>query len=120
MTAVSDMGVRAHQDFQIRIDYTPGADVSAGDAINLGSGLIGVALTDMPSGKLNAVAIDGIIKVRNSGVSFAVGSAVGYSVAGKNAVAGGTGDFNLGVCVGSQGDAAGDEVYVRLNELAGS
>lgn len=115
MTAVSDMGVRAHQDFQIRVDYTPGADADAGDAIDLGSGLIGVALTDLPTGKLNAVAIDGVFKVRNSGVSIATGAQVGYNATTKRAVAAGTGDLDLGVCVGSEGADAGDEVYVRIN-----
>jgi len=115
MTAVAEMGVRAHQDHQIRVDHTAAADIAAGDAIDMGTGLVGVALTDIPTGALNALAIDGIFKVRNSGVAFAVGATVGYNGTNKNAVAAGTGDVDLGVCVGSQGDSAGDEVYVWIN-----
>jgi predicted RecA/RadA family phage recombinase len=41
------------------IDYTPGADVSAGDVV-VQQGLVGVAKLDIASGALGALAVTGV------------------------------------------------------------
>jgi predicted RecA/RadA family phage recombinase len=119
MTAVSDMVLIAYQDTQERVDYTPGASVAAGTPIDMGGNLIGVAVSDLTANKLEALAIKGIFKGRNDAAGAkAVGSKVGVSVANKNITAAGGGDFNLGIVVGADGTAAGDWIYVDINQEA--
>lgn len=78
------------------LDYTPGSDVTAGDVINLGTGLVGVASEDIPAGRLGSLTIGGIFEVANNGLVFAAGATVGYDATAKVTIAAGTGDFDLG------------------------
>ena len=60
------------------IDYTPGADVAAGEVVVQGD-LIGVAKTPIASGKLGSLAVDGVFDFpKATGVSTAI--AVGQTV----------------------------------------
>jgi predicted RecA/RadA family phage recombinase len=56
------------------VDYTAGADISAGDLV-LMSHTIGVALTDIANGDTGAVAIEGVFEgvPKVSAAEFAVG-----------------------------------------------
>lgn len=56
------------------IDYTAGANISAGDLVVMGH-IVGVALTDIPNGSTGAVAIEGVFEgvPKVSGAEFAVG-----------------------------------------------
>ncbi|RMF77610.1 MAG: DUF2190 family protein [Planctomycetota bacterium] len=57
------------------IDYTPGADVAAGDVV-VQSELVGVANVDIPANTLGALAVSGVFdfaKQAGGGVTFAVG-----------------------------------------------
>lgn len=58
------------------IDYTPGADVTAGDVVVQGD-LVGVAKQDIASGALGALAVEGVYdfaKESGGGVTFSVGA----------------------------------------------
>jgi predicted RecA/RadA family phage recombinase len=56
------------------IDYTPGADVAAGDVVVQGD-LVGVAKTEIKSGKLGALALAGVFDfARTGGSVYTVGT----------------------------------------------
>lgn len=58
------------------IDYTPGADVTAGDVVVQGD-LVGVAKQDIAANALGALAVEGVFdfaKTAGGGVTFAVGN----------------------------------------------
>jgi predicted RecA/RadA family phage recombinase len=56
------------------VDYTPGADVAAGDVI-VQTDLVGVAKLDIKSGKTGALAIEGVFDfAKSGGVAYAVGT----------------------------------------------
>ena len=56
------------------VDYTPGADVAAGDVVVQGD-LVGVAKVEIKSGKLGAVSVDGVYDfAKNTGVAYTVGT----------------------------------------------
>lgn len=60
------------------VDYTPGANVTAGDVV-VQSELVGVAERDITSGELGAIAVDGVFdfaKAGAAGVVFAAGDLV--------------------------------------------
>ncbi len=60
------------------IDYTPGANVTAGDVIVQGD-LVGVAKLDIPTGRLGALAVEGVFdvfKAANVGITFEAGDPV--------------------------------------------
>ena len=96
------------------IDYTPAADVAAGDIVILGK-LVGVAKLDIASGELGALALTGVYEAaKASGTAFAAGALVAWNPATKQAVAGGTsGATNIGHAVAAA-DAASAFVHVRL------
>jgi predicted RecA/RadA family phage recombinase len=55
------------------IDYTPGADLTAGDVVVQGE-LVAIAKLDIKSGKLGALAVDGVYDfAKNTGVAYTVG-----------------------------------------------
>jgi predicted RecA/RadA family phage recombinase len=58
------------------IDYTPGADVAAGDVVVQGD-LIGIATRDIKANVLGALCVDGIFDVpKASGAGTAIGAGV--------------------------------------------
>jgi predicted RecA/RadA family phage recombinase len=57
----------------LSIDYTPGANVAAGDVVVQGD-LVGVAKLDILTGRLGALAVDGVFDfAKNTGVAYTVG-----------------------------------------------
>jgi len=54
----------------LAIDYTPGADVSAGDVVVQG-GMVGIAKLDISSGVLGALALSGVFDVAKAEEAFA-------------------------------------------------
>ena len=57
------------------IDYTPGADVAAGDVV-VQSDLVGIAKLEIKANELGALAVSGVFDVAKeggAGVTFAVG-----------------------------------------------
>jgi len=69
------------------IDYTPGADVTAGDVVVQGD-LVGVAKLDIPAGALGALAVTGVFdfpKATGVGTAIAAGATVYWDVADTEA-----------------------------------
>ena len=90
----------------------PATGYSAGTLVQVG-GKVGIVNADFAVGQASEARITGMIKVANSGVGFADGATVAYSVANDNAVAQAGGDFDIGTSVGIAG--TGDVVIVLLN-----
>ena len=73
------------------VDYTPMADVAAGDVVALGTKFFGVAKLDIKAGELGALALTGVYEMtKAAGVAFALGSEVAWDRTNKKAVAPGT------------------------------
>jgi predicted RecA/RadA family phage recombinase len=66
----------------VRLDYTPSADVSAGDVILVGSQL-GVASTDIPSGSLGTLITEGLMDVVKINEQQTAGSVVYWDADGN-------------------------------------
>ena len=85
------------------LDHTPAGDVVAGTptllsvATTYPKALVGVPANDIEAGRLGSMTIGGVYKVPNSGIVVTPGVAVGYDGTAGNAVAGGGGDFDLGI-----------------------
>jgi len=97
------------------IDYTPGADVSAGDVV-VQNDLIGIAKLDIASGALGALAVTGVFdlpKATGVGEAIAAGAKVywdaGNTVATTDPAAGA--NKYLGKTVRAAGD---DDATVRV------
>jgi len=101
------------------IDYTPGADVSAGDVVVQGD-LIGISKVDIASGSLGALAVTGVFDVpKTAGVGEAidVGLKVYWDVA--DGVAKTDDEAGANKYLGKTVLAAGDDdatVRVRLEQ----
>jgi len=101
------------------IDYTPGADVSAGDVIVQGD-LVGVARLDIKAGVLGALAVTGVFdfaKATGVGTAIAAGVDVFWDVADAEAKT----DSETGAnkLIGKTVAAAGDNdatVRVRMSQ----
>ncbi|NQU26443.1 MAG: DUF2190 family protein [Candidatus Nealsonbacteria bacterium] len=97
------------------IDYTPGADVSAGDVV-VQNDLVGVAKRDLPANILGALAVVGLFdfpKAASDGTDFLVGEAAYWDAGNERAStddSGGTRPF-LGKAAQS---AVDDDDVVRL------
>jgi predicted RecA/RadA family phage recombinase len=71
------------------IDYTPGADVAAGDVV-VQSELVGVAVRPIAANELGALAVAGVFdvaKAGGAGVTFAIGNKVYWDDTNNYAVA---------------------------------
>lgn len=99
------------------IDYTPGADVAAGDVVVL-TNLIGIAKVPIANGVKGALAVAGVFdvaKASGDGVSFTAGQIVYWDESEDEAVEDDDGGANLpmGHAVAAAADAA-TSVRVRL------
>ena len=101
------------------VDYTPGADVSAGDVVVQGE-LVGVAKLDIQTGKLGALAVTGLFdfpKAAGAGTAIAVGTRVYWDMAEQVAKADSEAGANMEI--GKTVKAASDDdalVRVRLSQ----
>ena len=91
------------------IDYTPGADVAAGQVVVL-SDLIGIAKTAISANVLGALAVEGVFDVAKEGgaaVTFGVGDLAYWDDTNKFAVTtdGGGANKLLGKVVKAAADA---------------
>ena len=88
------------------IDYTPTADVAAGDVVVQGD-LVGVAKLDIKAGKLGALAVEGVFdfaKATGVGTAIAVGAILYWNDAANQATTSATGNKQIGKCVKAAGD----------------
>jgi len=101
------------------VDYTPGADVTAGDVV-VQEELVGVAKTPIASGALGALAVEGVFDVPKAtgvGEGIAAGAQVYWDVA--DAVAKTDDESGANKLMGKAACAAGDDdatVRVRLSQ----
>ena len=101
------------------IDYTPSADVTAGDVVVQGD-LVGVAKLDIASGALGALAVSGVFdfpKVTGAGTGIAAGVKVYWDVADSEAKTDDESGANK--LIGKTVAVAGDDdaaVRVRLDQ----
>ena len=101
------------------IDYTPGADVSAGDVV-VQNDLVGIAKLDIASGTLGALAVTGVFdlpKATGVGEAIAAGAKVYWDVADSEAKEDDEAGANK--LIGKTVKAAGDDdatVRVRLSQ----
>jgi len=101
------------------IDYTPGADVAAGDVVVQGE-LIGVARTPIASGALGSLAVSGVFdfpKATGGGAAITAGANVYWDVGDSEAKEDSESGANK--LIGKTIAAAGDDdatVRVRLNQ----
>lgn len=81
------------------IDYTPGADVAAGDVIVQGD-LVGVARFDIKSGVLGALAVVGVFDfAKATNVAYTVGTILYWDDANNIVTATATGNKAIGKVV---------------------
>ena len=97
------------------VDYTPGANVAAGDVVVQGE-LVGVAKLDIQTGKLGALAVTGLFdfpKAAGAGTGIAAGTRVYWDVAEQVAKADSEAGANkeIGKTVKA---AADDDALVRV------
>lgn len=95
------------------VDYTPGANVSAGDVVVQGD-LVGIARLDIPAGALGALAVTGVFdvsKASGAGTAIAAGAKVYWNATNKQATTTATGNKYLGKSVRAATDA---DATVRL------
>lgn len=102
-------------------DYTPDADVAAGDIVDLGNGLVGVAHTAIAADELGSVYIEGIFAVRKaSGTTIARGLNVEWDEydagAGVGLAVGSGGDYIIGIAAEAAVSGA-TTVKVKLNRI---
>jgi predicted RecA/RadA family phage recombinase len=91
-----------------RIDYTPVADVKAGDVIDLGT-FVGIATSAIPANTLGSLVVEGVFDVaKRAGTAAALGDKIYWSVSGLTASNNGTyNDAIMGYAV--QPAAAADQ-----------
>ena len=101
------------------VDYTPSADVSAGDVIVQGD-LVGVAKGDIEAGRLGAIAVTGVFdfpKATGVGSAISAGSIVYWDAGAKEATtsSGNGANKELGKTITDAGDND-STVRVRLSQ----
>lgn len=95
------------------IDYTPAANMEAGDIAFVGT-LAGVASHPITANTLGALGVTGAYKVaKASATTFALGAKVYYSTSTKLATAS-TSDKLLGIAIAA-GVSGEEEVLVKIN-----
>ena len=97
------------------IDFTPTADVAAGDIIKVGS-FVGVAKLDIKAGELGALALCGVYEIATNGTAIEAGAVIHVDPAtGKVCAEGAAGAVKFGHAVAAV--AATDTlVHVRLEQ----
>ncbi len=97
------------------IEYTPAADVAAGDVVVQGD-LVGVAKLDIRAGQLGALAVEGVFDFpKNTGVAYTVGQILYWDDTNNVVTTTATGNKQLGKVVRAAA-AADATVRVRLSQ----
>jgi len=96
------------------IDYTPSADVAAGDVIVQGD-LVGVAKQPIAADALGALAVAGVFDFAKGSGAIAAGAKCYWNATSQQAVTTATGNKLIGKCILAAAD--GDTtVRVRMNQ----
>ena len=99
------------------IDYTPAADVAAGDVVVQGE-LVGVAKLDIKANTLGALAVSGVFdfaKSTSGGTAITAGANVYWDDTNNVATTTATGNKLIGKCVKAAADADAT-VRVRMSQ----
>jgi len=99
------------------VDYTPSADVAAGDVVVQGD-LVGVAARPIAANTLGALAVGGVFefpKATGTGKAIAAGKKVYWDATNKQATETSSGNTFLGKTVAAVGDSDAT-VRVRLSQ----
>ena len=97
------------------IDYTPEADVAAGDIIKIGK-IVGIAKLDIKAGELGALALCGVYEIATNGTAIEAGAVVFVDPAtGKVCAEGASGAVKFGHAVAAAA-AADTLVLIRLEQ----
>ena len=99
------------------IDYTPAADVAAGDVVVQGD-LVGVTKQPIPANQLGALVVEGVFdfaKATGGGSALAAGTTVYWDDAANVATSTSAGNKQLGKVVKAAADADAT-VRVRMNQ----
>ncbi len=99
------------------IDYTPAADVAAGDVVVQGE-LVGVAKLDIKANTLGALAVAGVFdfaKATGGGTAITAGANVYWDDTNNVATTTATGNKLIGKCVKAAADADAT-VRVRMSQ----
>lgn len=97
----------------ITLNYTPGADVSAGDVVLLND-LLTVATHDIPASKLGAVAFGGVWEIAKGSDTIAMGDAVYWDSTASQITTTATANTFAGHAAAAAG-SSDDKVAVLLN-----
>lgn len=93
----------------VDIDYTPTADVAAGDVVVVGTGIVGVARVPIAANELGALAVQGVFdfpKASGASTAITVGTAIYWDAGNGVATASNGGGSNprIGTSVLAAGD----------------
>ena len=95
------------------IDYTPEADVAAGDIIKIGK-IVGIAKLDIKAGELGALAVVGVYEIATGGIAVNPGDLVCVDPAtGKVCAESAAGAIKFGHAV-TKATTTDTTVHVRL------
>ncbi len=94
-------------------DYTPGADVAAGDVVVQGD-LVGVAKLDIKANKLGALAVQGVFDFAKAAGALAVGTIVYWDNVAKVVTTTAAGNKQVGKVVRA---AAATDATARVRML---
>jgi predicted RecA/RadA family phage recombinase len=97
------------------IDYTPSADVAAGDVVVQGS-LVGIARKPIPASTLGALAIEGVFTVAKATGAITSGAPLYWDATNHVATGTSSGNTYMGMAIAA---AASDDTTVKVLLLSG-
>lgn len=98
------------------IQYTAGANISAGKVLKIGN-ILGVALQDIASGATGSVAIEGVFSApKVSGAVIAQGESLTWDVSANS----GAGEFDDNAAVPATGDVTGAAAFAWAGAGSGA
>jgi predicted RecA/RadA family phage recombinase len=95
------------------IDYTPAADVAAGDVVVIGN-IVGVAKLDIPANTLGSLSLTGIYAVVKDTTVIGLGTKVYWNAANKKATTMATNNTSIGLAVSASGSADGEVLLLLM------
>jgi predicted RecA/RadA family phage recombinase len=95
------------------IDYTPAADVAAGDVVVIGN-IVGVAKLDIPANTLGSLSLTGIYAVVKDTTVIGLGTKVYWNAANKKATTTATNNTSIGLAVSASGSADGEVLLLLM------
>ena len=102
------------------LNITAGANYSVGDVVPLGVNAVGIALTDIDSGDIGAVRVDGVYQiaaVNNS--AFTIGEKLFWDTSAEKLTDTATNNIAVGLCVEAKAET-GTTAKVLLTQGVGA